>query len=186
MIVAVSCWHRDVETVSIFLALCEGNPPINGVFLRKGQEGGSLVFFVCSLNKTNCQSSYRQFETSDAMTLMWRHCNTLPSWEPVAGGCPWPPWCLLWWKGPSLFKQVSNWNEKVLNLTRFGIVTWVQPVMGRVIGNMLSSRPPRYSQVLPEKSRGLLRVAYVTTRVVVVTTFAGDYPGGYCLPLGAD
>ena len=37
-------WHRQMETFSALLALCEGKPHVTGEFSRKGQWRGALIF----------------------------------------------------------------------------------------------------------------------------------------------
>ena len=66
-------WRHQIETFSVLLALCEGNPPIP---LTKASAVKFGVFFDLRLNKQlSKQSRRRWFETP--LRSLWRHCNIL-------------------------------------------------------------------------------------------------------------
>ena len=44
-ILLVTWWRHQMETFSAFLALCEGNPPVDSP--HKGKWRGALMFFIC-------------------------------------------------------------------------------------------------------------------------------------------
>ena len=57
---AYSWWRQQMETFSALLALCEGNPPVNGGFPSQGPETRSFgIFFHLRLNKRLSKQSRR-------------------------------------------------------------------------------------------------------------------------------
>ena len=70
-----SWWHHQMETFSVLLALCEGNPPVTGGFLSQRPVMRSFdVFFDLSLNKRlSKQPRCWWFELMSGS--VWRHCN---------------------------------------------------------------------------------------------------------------
>ena len=71
----LSWWCHQMETFSLLLALCEGNPLVTGVFLSQRPVTRSFdVFFDLRLNKwLSKQSRHRWLETP--ARSLWRHCN---------------------------------------------------------------------------------------------------------------
>ena len=71
----ISWWRHQIETFSVFLALCAGNSPVTGEFPSQRPMTRSFgVFFYLRLNKQlSKQSRHRWFETPSRSLL--RHCN---------------------------------------------------------------------------------------------------------------
>ena len=69
-------WHYQMETFSMLLALCDGNPPVTGGFPSQRPVTRRFdVFFDLCLNKWLSKQSRRWwFETSSRS--LWRHCDT--------------------------------------------------------------------------------------------------------------
>ena len=44
MKIITAWWRHKMETFSVLLALCEGNPPLTGEFPHKGQLRGAMIF----------------------------------------------------------------------------------------------------------------------------------------------
>ena len=70
-----SWWRHQMESFSVLLTLCEGNPLVTGGFLSQRVVTRSFdVFFDLLLNKRLSKQSRRQwFETSSRS--LWRHSN---------------------------------------------------------------------------------------------------------------
>ena len=68
-------WRHQMETLSAFLALCEGNSPVTGGFpSQRPAKRGFDVFFDLRMNiRLSKQSRRRWFETPSRS--YWRHCN---------------------------------------------------------------------------------------------------------------
>ena len=68
-------WRHQMETFSVSLALCGGNPPVTGGFPSQRPVKRSFdTCFDLSLNKRlSKQSRSRWFETP--LHSLWRHCN---------------------------------------------------------------------------------------------------------------
>ena len=68
-------WRHQIETFCASLVLCEGNPPVTGVFPSwKPVMRSYDVFFDLRLNKRlSKQSLCRWFETQSRS--LWHHCN---------------------------------------------------------------------------------------------------------------
>ena len=75
--------HHELETISILLALCEGNLPVTGGFPSQRVIMWSFdVLFDVSLNKLlNKQSSCRWSE------MLWCSCDVTNNTERVLMGC---------------------------------------------------------------------------------------------------
>ena len=99
-----SWWHHQMETFSVLLALCEGNPPVNGGFPSQRPVTQSFDVFCLYLNKRlSKQSRCQLFETSSHS--LWHHCNvcfcshltlTVP---------------LLTWKQDPVFRHESSCHD---------------------------------------------------------------------------
>ena len=70
-----SWWCHQMETFSMLVALCEGNPPVTGGFSSQRPLTHSFdVFFDLRLNKwSSTQSRCQWFETP--LHSLWHHCN---------------------------------------------------------------------------------------------------------------
>ena len=69
-------WRLQIESFSVLLALCEGNPLITGGFPHKGQWRGALMFsLICAWTKgeANSRELSRWFKTSSRS--LWRRCR---------------------------------------------------------------------------------------------------------------
>ena len=68
-------WRHHMETFSVLLALCEGNPSVTGGFPSQRPVTRSFaIFFDLRLNKSLCiQSKGRWFDTR--LHSLWRHCS---------------------------------------------------------------------------------------------------------------
>ena len=78
---AIDSWRRhQMETFSTLLALCEGNPLVNGGFPSQRPMPRSFnVFFDLRLKKwLNRQSRCRWFEKPSRS--LWYHCNADSTW----------------------------------------------------------------------------------------------------------
>ena len=75
LILMRSCWCHQIKAFSALLALCEGNPPVTGVFpSQRLVTRGFDIFFDLCLNKRLSKRSRRWwFETPSGS--LWRHCN---------------------------------------------------------------------------------------------------------------
>ena len=71
----LSWWRHQMETVSVLLALCEGNSPVTGEFPTQRPVTRNFdVFFDLRLNKRLSKQSWGWwFQTSSRP--LWRHCN---------------------------------------------------------------------------------------------------------------
>ena len=72
-------WRHQIDTFSMLLALCEGNPSVTEGFPSQRSVTRSFdVFFDVRLNKRlKKKSRYRRFETP--WRSLWRHCNGNPT-----------------------------------------------------------------------------------------------------------
>ena len=72
--IEILLWHYQMESFSVLLALCEGNPPGTGGFPWQRPVTRSFdVFFDLRLNKRlSTQSRPRWFQTPSGS--LWRHC----------------------------------------------------------------------------------------------------------------
>ena len=69
-------WRHQMETFSVLLAICAGNPPEPVNSPHKGQRRGALMFFYLHLNiRLSKQSWGGWFETQSRP--LWRQCNDL-------------------------------------------------------------------------------------------------------------
>ena len=82
----ITWWHQQMETFSAFLALCERNPSVTGVFPSQRPVTWSFdIFFELHLNKRLGQQSRRRwFETptrslwrTHLIIMIWRSTNIL-------------------------------------------------------------------------------------------------------------
>ena len=65
-----------METFSVLLALCEGNPPVIGKFpLQRPVSRSYDIFFDLRLNKRLSKRSIHRWFEKPSRSL-WRHCNT--------------------------------------------------------------------------------------------------------------
>ena len=71
----IAWWRHQMETFSLFLAICAENSPVTGEFLTQRPMARSFdVFFDLCLNKRlSKQSRCWWFETPSRS--LWRHCN---------------------------------------------------------------------------------------------------------------
>ena len=71
-------WRHQMETFSMLLALCEGNPPVTGAFPSQRPVAWSFhVFFDLRLNKRlSKQTIRRSFETPSCP--LWCHYDGFP------------------------------------------------------------------------------------------------------------
>ena len=71
-------WRHQMETFTVLLALCEGNPPVTGGFLsqRPVTRNLDVVFDLRPNKRISKQSRCRWFETPSCS--LWRHFVTDP------------------------------------------------------------------------------------------------------------
>ena len=83
-------WRPQMETFPALLALCEGNPPVAGVFPSQSPVTRSFgVFSYLSLGKwLSKQSIRRWFKTPSH--LGWHHCNGIHHSMQLANHSIWP------------------------------------------------------------------------------------------------
>ena len=81
----ISWWHHRVETFSVLLALCEGNPPVTGGFpsQRPVTQSFDVFFDLCQNELLSKQSRHWWLEIPSRS--LWRHCNAETNiWTGVA------------------------------------------------------------------------------------------------------
>ena len=101
-------WHHQMGTVSMSLALCEGNPPVTGGFpSQRPVMQKFYVFFDLHLNKRLSKPSRCQWFETPSHSL-WRHCNV-----------PTPSQCWEMIKKMQINSYVS-WNQ--LSMRRVSII----------------------------------------------------------------
>ena len=84
-------WRRhDMEALSCYRTLCEGNPPVTSVPQQRASKAGLWCFHWC-FPKQSVEQSYKLPLIWDAMPLMWRHFNTLSNHWLVCNNGP-----ILW------------------------------------------------------------------------------------------
>ena len=66
-----------METLSVSLTLCEGNPPITSEFPSQRSHNAALKFSLM-LNWESCWINRRMIMIWHAMKLMWRHHSKVP------------------------------------------------------------------------------------------------------------
>ena len=70
----IAWWRHQMETLSVLLALCEGNPPVTGGFPSHRPVTHSFgVFFDLWNKRLRKQSRHRRFEMPSRS--LWRHRN---------------------------------------------------------------------------------------------------------------
>ena len=78
-VVQIPWWRHQMETVSALLAICAGNPPVNGEFPAQRQVTGSFDdFFDPRLNK-HLSKQWRGWLFETPTRPSWRHSNALPT-----------------------------------------------------------------------------------------------------------
>ena len=110
-----SWWRYQMETYSVLLALCEGNPLVTSGF--PSQRRSFDVFFDLRLKKRMSKHSRRRwFETP--LRPWWRHCNgtsyllkrrkvvEMALCHTGAGGCVNPQWE---WRSQGAHKHAIGW-----------------------------------------------------------------------------
>ena len=68
-------WRHQMETFSVLLALCEGNPPVTGEFPSQRPVTRSFdVFFDLRL-KNRLSKHWNRWWFENPSRSLWRHCN---------------------------------------------------------------------------------------------------------------
>ena len=84
-------WRHQMETFSVVLAICAGNPPATGEFPAQRPVTQSFdVFFDLRLNKRLSKQSWGWWFETPSLSL-WRHCNALCPWRSsiIIFSCQW-------------------------------------------------------------------------------------------------
>ena len=94
-------WCHQMETFSVLLALCEGNPLVTGEFPSQRPVTRSFdVFFDLCLNNRDT-ADLRCHHAYYAVTVMWIESCSSTS-------------CIYMWAPPSLIPHLDSWTNKKL------------------------------------------------------------------------
>ena len=101
-------WRHEMEAFSALLALCEGKPPVTGVFpsQRLVTRGFDIFFDLCLNKRLSKRSRWRWLETPSGS--LWRHCNGVQcnyTHDGVGGG----RWAIL--RDRAISNLLRFWNR---------------------------------------------------------------------------
>ena len=103
-------WHHQMETFSVLLALCEGNPPVTGGFpsQRPVTQSFDVFFYMCLNKRLSKQLKCQWFEMPSCS--LWCHCNDFQDNWPFVWGIHWSPVNSLRLGGT----YMHHWNESTV------------------------------------------------------------------------